>query len=112
MANNNTYTWQFPALEVTKQQGDYTDVVYTIHWRLNGVDQTTSHSIELYGMQSVAPYSPDSGSFIACNQLTKETVAGWVIGAMGERYGQLTSSIDTSIYAMINPTTQQLAPPW
>jgi len=36
MANNNTYTWQFPALEVTKQQGDYTDVVYTIHWRLNG----------------------------------------------------------------------------
>jgi hypothetical protein len=112
MANNKTYTWQFPALEVTKQQCDYTDVVYTIHWRLNGTDQTSSHSIELYGMQSVAPYSPDSGSFIAYNQLTKETVTGWVIGAMGERYGQLTSSIDTSIYAMINPTTQQLAPPW
>ena len=42
MANNNTYIWQFPALEVTKQQGDYTDVVYTIHWRLNGADQTAS----------------------------------------------------------------------
>jgi len=112
MANNNTYTWQFPALEVTKQEGDYTDVVYTIHWRLKGVDQTTSHSIELYGAQSVAPYNPDSSSFIPYDQLTKETVTGWVAGSMGERYGQLTSSIDTRIDKIINPTTQQLLPPW
>jgi hypothetical protein len=109
---NNTYTWQFPTLEVTKQQGDYTDIVYTIHWRLNGVDQTTSHSIELYGMQSVSPYNPDSGSFIPYNQLTKETVTDWVVGSMGAKYGELTSSIDYRIQGLIDPPTQQLAPPW
>lgn len=109
---NNTYTWQFPTLEVTKQQGDYTDIVYTIHWRLNGVDQTSSHSIELYGMQSVSPYNPDSGSFIPYNQLTKETITNWVIGSMGTRYGELTSSIDSRIQELIDPATQQLPPPW
>lgn len=109
---NNTYTWQFPVLEVNKNQGSYTDVVYTIHWRLNGVDQTTSHSVELYGMQSVAPYNADSGSFIPYGQLTKETITDWVVGSMGEKYGELTSSIDARIYTIINPTTEQLPPPW
>jgi predicted nucleotidyltransferase len=35
-----------------------------------------------------------------------------LLGYMGERYGQLTSSIDTSIDNIINPKTQQLPPPW
>lgn len=109
---NNTYTWQFPALEVDKNQGSYTNVVYTIHWRLSGVDETTSHSVELYGMQSVAPYNPDNGSFTPYEQLTKETITGWVIGSMGEKYGELTSSIDARLYALANPTTETLPPPW
>ena len=112
MANNNTYTWEFPALEVNKTQGSYTDVVYTIHWRLNGVDQTASHSVELYGVQSVSPYNADSGSFIPYNQLTKEIITDWVAGSMGERYGELTSSIDDRIDTIINPKTAQLPPPW
>lgn len=112
MANNNTYTWSFPAIDVYKNQGSYTDVVYSIHWRLRGVDQSTSYSAEVYGVQSVAPYNPDSGSFIPYENLTEETVTTWVTDAMGERYGNFTSSIDTQIENEINPPTLQLAPPW
>jgi hypothetical protein len=112
MNMSNTYSWNFPAFDVTKQQGDYTDVVYTIHWRLSGVDQTTSHSVELYGLQPVTPYNPDSGSFIPYDQLTKETVTDWVIDSMGEKYGELTSSINNRIDAMIAPKMEQLPPPW
>lgn len=112
MADNNTYSWKFPAIDVYKQQGSYADVVYSIHWRLNGTDQTTSHSIELYGVQSVAPYNPDSGSFIPYENLTEEVVIGWVVNSMGSRYGELTSSIDSGIQNLIDPPTQQLPPPW
>lgn len=113
MANNNTYTWKFPAIDVYTQQGNYTDVVYSIHWRLRGEDQSTSHSVELYGVQSVAPYNPNSSSFIPYENLTKEIVTGWVSSAMGpERYNEMTASIDTRIEQLINPPTQQLPPPW
>jgi hypothetical protein len=112
MNMSNTYSWNFPAFDVTKQQDDYADVVYTIHWRLSGVDQTTSHSVELYGLQPVTPYNPDSGSFIPYDQLTKETVTDWVIDSMGEKYGELTSSINNRIDAMIAPKMEQLPPPW
>lgn len=112
MANNNTYTWSFPAIDVYKNQGSYTDVVYTIHWRLLGMDASTSHSFERFGLQSVAPYNPDSGSFIPYENLTEETVTNWVLDAMGQRYGEITASIDYQIENKINPPTEQLPPPW
>lgn len=112
MANNNTYTWKFPAIDVYRQQESYTDVVYNVHWRLAGTDQSGSYSAEAYGVQSVAPYNPDSGSFIPYESLTKEIITSWVLDSMGERYGNLTASIDAQIENLINPPTLQLPPPW
>lgn len=112
MANNNTYSWTFPAIDVYPTQNSYSDVVYNVHWRLRGTDQSTSHSLEVYGTQGVPAYSPDSGSFVPYEELTQEMVTDWVLTAMGDRYGQLTASLDTSIQNLINPPTLQLAPPW
>lgn len=112
MNNTNTYTWKFPAIEVYKQKDSYVDVVYNIHWRLNGIDQTTSHSVELYGVQSISPYNPDSGSFTPYENLTKEIVTNWILTSMAGRYGDLTSSIDSQIDNLIDPPTLQLPPPW
>lgn len=112
MANNNTYTWKFPAIDVYRQQESYTDVVYNVHWRLAGTDQSGSYSAEVYGVQSVAPYNPDSGSFIPYENLTEATVTDWVLNSMGEKYGNLTASIDSQIENLINPPTLQLPPPW
>ena len=112
MANNNTYTWSFPAMDVTKAQGSYTDMVYAVHWRIKGADPSTSHSVELYGAQALPQYNPDSGSYIQYQNLTADVVTNWTIDAMGERYNQLTASIDSSISNLINPKTEQLPPPW
>lgn len=121
MANGNTYSWSFPVIDVYRQQGEYSDVVYNIHWILSGVDQTTSHSAQVYGIQSVPSYNPSSGSFIPFESLTEEVVTSWVRSGMiytnaaGEsvdRYYELTASIDTQIQDKINPPTLQLPPPW
>lgn len=112
MANNNTYVWTFPAIDVYPNQNSYTDVVYNVHWRLLAVDQSTSHSAEVYGTQGVPSYNPDSGSFVPYDQLTKEQVTDWVVSAMGERYGTYTASLDARIEDLINPPSLQLAPPW
>ena len=112
MANGNTYTWKFPAIDVYKQQGSYSDVVYNIHWRLAAIDQSATYSAEVYGVQSVSPYNPDSGSFIPYENLTQEIVTSWVLGSMGEGYGNITSSLDSQIENQINPPTLQLPPPW
>lgn len=112
MANNNTYSWTFPAIDVYPTQSSYSDVVYNVHWRLRGTDQSTSHSLEVYGTQGVPAYNPDSGSFTPYEELTKELVTEWILTAMGDRYNQLTASLDTGIENIINPPTLQLTPPW
>lgn len=112
MAGNNTYTWSFPTVEVYKNQGNYTDVVYNIHWKLKGTDQSSSHSAEIYGVQSVPSYNPDSGSFVPFENLTKNMVAEWVLNSMGGNFGRVTASIDESIQDLINPPTQKRTPPW
>lgn len=113
MSATNTYNWVIAALEAYTTQSSYTDVVYTIHWRYRAVDQSTSHSAEVYGAQSVAPYNPDSGSFIPYDQLTKDIVVGWLTSSLGEeRVGSLTSSLDSQIQSQIHPATVVLAPPF
>jgi len=34
----NTYTWSFPTLTAYPTYESQTDVVYTVHWVLNGTD--------------------------------------------------------------------------
>lgn len=113
MANNNTYTWQIAAMDAYTNQEGKSDVVYNIHWRYKAVDQSTTYSAEVYGVQSVGPFNPDSGSFIPYNELTKEIVVGWLVGSMGdEKVNSLTSSLDSQINQQINPTSVTLGVPW
>jgi hypothetical protein len=113
MSDTNTYTWTISAMEAYTTQSIYNDVVYIIHWRYGAVDQSTSHSAEVYGMQTVAPYNPDSGSFIPYSELTKPIVVGWLTSSMGEaRVNELTASLDSQIEAQINPVKLTLAPPF
>lgn len=100
-------------MEVYTTQSIYNDVVYTIHWRYGAVDQSTSYSAEVYGIQSVAPYNPDSGSFISYSDLTKSVVVGWLTASMGEeKINDLTASLDQQIDQQISPSVMILPNPW
>lgn len=106
----NTYTWQFPALEVYKQQGNETNVVYNVHWRY--IATTGSYVTDAYGMIGLDPYN--SGSpFIPFNQLTEEIVTDWVVDEMGQdKLNELQQILDDKISGMISPPTELLPPPW
>lgn len=111
MSDTTTYTWKIAALEAYATQSSYLDVVYNIHWRLNAT--TGSYSAECYGVQSVTPYNPDSGSFIPFNELTKDTVVGWLTGSMGEeKLNSLMANLDANIEGQIKPVTLILGVPW
>lgn len=108
--SNNTYTWEFPVLEVYKQQGDQTEVVYNIHWRCKA--ETGSFFAENYGSVAISPYNSAS-AFIPFDQLTKEIVTGWVVDAMGTgSVENMQRGLDDRIKDMIDPPTQSLPPPW
>lgn len=111
MSDTNTYTWKIAALEAYTTQSSYTDVVYNIHWRYNAA--TGSYSTEIYGVQRVEPFNPDSSSFIPYDQLTSDIVIGWLTGSLGEEgLGRLTASLDTQLENLMKPQSVILNPPW
>lgn len=108
----NTYTWEFPTLQVYTQYSGETDVVYTVHWFYNGVDDTGKYKANLFGAQQIAPYT--SGSpFIPFEQLTQPIVQSWVEDSMGaEEIGRMQSDLAAQIEFQKNPPVAMLTPPW
>ena len=104
-----TYTWNITAMDCYPQSEGQTDVVFTVHWTLNGTDGTYNGSV--YGTISVTyvagePYTP-------YNQLTQSQVIGWVTTALGaEQVAALEANIDAQIQQQITPTSVNLPPPW
>ena len=104
-----TYEWVFGPLETTLQEDGMTNVVKTVHWRLNAVDGNYSETT--YG--TVGLESPTLSTFIDYEDLTKEQVQGWVENALGaERVAEMKRSLENSINLKKNPVSATLAPPW
>lgn len=105
-----TYEWIISQLETKPYVGDASNVVVTVHWRLQGTDGT--HSSDVYGSVSTKPYGPGE-PFIPYDQLTKEIVVGWVEEALGEETIQsYKNSIDSQIQDLANPPTITPPLPW
>lgn len=110
---DTTYTWNFEALETFPSYNGQQNVVYLVHWRLyaNRTTDSGSYNTDAFGVQKVAPYT-GGAPFIPFENLTETDVTGWVLDAMGPRYGELTASLNTRINDIINPPTLILGPPW
>jgi hypothetical protein len=108
-----SYNWVFEALETLPHSGGQENVVYIVHWRLYGNRDTVSgsYTTDLFGAQQVAPYVAGS-PFVPFENLTENEVTGWVLDAMGPKYGELTASLNQRIDDMITPPTFVLPPPW
>ena len=76
----NTYVWAFPTLTAYPEYASQTDVVYTVHWTLTGInpDGVTS---SVYGTQALEYVA--GSPFTLYAQLTETQVQGWVTEAMG-----------------------------
>ncbi len=103
------YDWNFNPLESYPTASGQTDVVFLVHWQVNAT--TGSYTARSIGTQAVQ-YTSES-VFIPFNELTFETVYGWVTSSMGEeRYNNLTASLIHQIENKINPPVLVQQAPW
>lgn len=103
----NTYNWQISALDAKITEGDNSNVIYTVHWRLQATDETGEYQTDSYGTMSVE-YDPDN--FIEYDDLTKEDVVGWLEAGLDVE--EMKLRLDNELDKKINPTDEVLRPDW
>ena len=106
---SNTYEWNCKTVDVYPTYEGNSDVVYTVHWRLNAEsDQQdadgNNYSASVYGTHSVN--ADDISDFVPFADLTNDIVTGWVTTGMGEdEVANLKSGLDAKITDEITPTS-------
>ena len=107
-ATGVVYNWNCKTVDVYPQDGDYTDVVYNVHWIVTGTDDSVPPvQGTVYGTQMLN--TSDITTFIPFNQLTNEEIVAWTQSAMGpERIAEIEANIVSQIELIINPTSLTL----
>ena len=104
-----SYEWNVNTVDVYPTDGDYTDVIYNVHWRLNAVDtqvdaEGNPYTAYVYGTQVLD--TSDLSGFIDFDSVTSAEVQGWVESSMGEEEVQsLKDTLDGNIAGQITPTS-------
>jgi len=105
-----SYEWNVNTVDVYPTDGDYTDVIYNVHWQLNATDTEVDakgvpYTAYVYGTQNLD--TSDLSGFIDFDSVTSAEVQGWVESAMGEEKVQsLKDGLDSKIADEINPTSE------
>lgn len=104
-----TNTWAVVQMDAYPEVDGETDVVFNVHWTLNGTDGTYQGSA--YGTQAVSLDS--SAPFTPYADLTQEQVLGWVQDAMGpEQVAAIEASVAQQIADQANPPVVTPPLPW
>lgn len=104
-----TNTWKIQQLDCYPEVDDETDVVFTIHWRLNGKDGNYEGSV--YGTQGVT-VDPDA-PFTPYADLTETQVIGWLKDALGEeQVVSFEAAVAEQIANQKNPPVVTPPLPW
>jgi hypothetical protein len=103
----NTYNWKINALDAKIQDGDHTDVIYTVHYTLIATDDTGEHTANSIGTLSVT-YDPDN--FTPYADLTKADVVVWLESGLDVE--TMKANLDNQIELLINPVDETLRPDW
>ena len=103
------YNWDCKAVDVYPTEGDYTDVVYNVYWKVTGVSDQLDSEGKPYeytiNNTQLIPLNSQS-EFIPFNDLTNEIVVSWTKEAMGEEVVEgIESTIQYYIDLEINPTS-------
>jgi hypothetical protein len=94
--------WTIHQLERQADNG----FVVNVHWRYSMTDIDETGKYYYADTYSVASYSqdPEAESYIPYEELTKETVVGWVTASLGEeRMAEIEKSLADQIAAQKNP---------
>ena len=107
-----TYDWNCKTVDAYPQDGDYTDLVYNVHWRVTGTSDELKPDGTAYSATNIGTQPLDVSDvteFIPFEDLTNEQVVAWTKGAMGEeQVASIEASIESQINSLITPTTVTL----
>lgn len=113
----NTYTWDFPTLDVNNSaQNGHDDVIQTVHWRMTAVSDSETDadgnalSVSAYG--SIGLATPDAGdaSFVAFDSVTKDNCKSWVLSNLGKTEAEMQTMLDEQVTALASPPVGQRTP--
>lgn len=104
-----TNTWTVVQMDAYPEYEGQTDVVFTVHWTLSGVDG--EHTAGVYG--SVGLTLDPEADFTPYADLTEAQVVGWVKDALGEeQVASYEENVAAQIEAQINPPVVTPPLPW
>jgi hypothetical protein len=96
-----TYNWTISSLECYPEKAGKEKVVFTVHWRYSAADG--NYFSETYGSHSLD--TDNIKKFVSFENLTKETVVGWLESSLGEE------KIDEMKQTLLNGINEQKNPP-
>ena len=104
-----TYTWSVVQMDAYPELDNEPDVVFNVHWTMNGTDGTYGGSV--YGSQALT--LDPSAPFTPYNELTEAQVLGWVFTAMGtEQVAAYEANVAEQIADQIDPPVVTPPLPW
>ena len=115
-----TYDWNCATVDCYPTDGEYTDVVYNVHWRVTGTSDTLDPEGNAYTATSIGTQTistSDLSGFTPFDDLTNADVVAWTKEAMGaDEVTALEANLDSQIDLEITPTSvtltiQEPAPP-
>ena len=104
----NTYTWDFPTLDTAPTEGDLSDVIKTIHWRITAVSDSEQDadnnylSTSMYGTTGVE-VDPDA-DFVAFDSVTQDWCKEKVLADMTKTEEEVQTLLDAQIAEMATPS--------
>lgn len=110
-----SYEWRIERLDAAPTEGELTNVVRNIHWRLFASDGI--NTTDVYGDVPLGAADPDD--FIAYTELTLATVITWLEATINARAGedkptveQLRSGLAGVLAAKRTPAIVPMPLPW
>lgn len=110
-----TYTWKIEQLDASPIDGELTNVVRKIHWRMAATDGV--NTTDAYGDTPLSAADPEV--FTAYPELSQSTVIAWLEAAIDARAGegeltvaQMRTNMARMLAAMAAPAIVPLPVPW
>ena len=101
------YEWNCKTVDAYPQDGEYTNLVYNVHYQATGEDSETAYRSNIIGTQILN--ASDITNFIPFEDLTNDIVVGWTKAAMGEeQVAQIEATIAAQLEEKENPTSVTL----
>ena len=107
----NTKKWVISDLEVKPTVDTLTDVVAIVHWRRQAEELVGEDKVILADMYGACSINlPEADAFIPFEELTEETVIGWLESTLD--MSTIDASLDINIDTQKNPPVVMKKAPW